>query len=1504
MLDQSPPPPDSEPTPDLAEHTLRMVKAPVRLDYAKMVIDYVDVVPKPVEIRLPFVEYFERIKRHKADSWQIDFCNRLEEAFANRHVDTTMATVHAEAQLGKPLSVETLVLMADGSYKRLGDVEVGDVVITHLGRPRKVLQVFEQGELDCLDIRTNCGRSVTTALDHPFLTPEGWTEAKDLVVDQALGCVPESQISATRDRTNDDFELLGYYLGDGCVTAQGGTFQSSITSGDPEQTARIIEIATRMGFGYRIHQKAKTKAVTIALKGGVRDWIRSSGIAGSNSWTKRVPAWAFCGSQEQIGYFLGAYFSCDGTFGRQRNTVIDFGSVSIGLLQDIQKLLLRVGIQSRLAIKNGVYQGARHQSHRLYFCSQDFVAQFIEKVPIAGRKGVELKAMLKIRKTFQPSILTDNIVSIEPAGKHQCRCIEVEEDHTFTANDLIVHNSTILAQCYPAYILGHDPMHRVALATYNVSRSQTHSRSVIQIMNLPVHKAIFPEPAGFVNPNASKEKWSTETRRKGTDAQDSFNPVGLQSGLTGSGFDCFPAETLVNTEAGRIAIGDLFVLKYIPKVYAFNHLTNQVELRKVEALREMPADELIEIRTSQGRVFRCTPNHRIYVNGRGYITADKITEGDTLQSLPDLQRLQTSRKQALPGVQFRGETSHDRQNMRLVLNGLSNPSLSGNQKTEKRPYQSILFPSVLQRMECDSREATEQILLNVQGADSKRGNKSKVLFKRVLAETVNDVFGAKNLPEMPWVIRSQKQPDSLLLSSLCEHGPLITNDRERELSVQEWEQLCEVVQRNAANRYGKGWPQVRSVSTEAQADNCGTSRDSQRAEQARYSPHQSSAGEQQGNKSRYPMLPMSQIAPQLGTDTVTMARQIRGISVNVYDLQVEGCGNFFAEQILVHNSLIIDDPYADQKEAFSETVRKNLQEFWDYTVMSRIGSHANVFGMFHRYHVEDLAGYLLTQKTFDYWRYATIADGPYIHDETGQRFDDPLGRKEGEYISPDRRPPSYYVGNQKNKRVWNSMFQGRPSSEEGEFFNIGKFNELNAAETKQFIAECTLFIRAWDNAATEEGGDWSVGFLIGMKADGSCIIIDIVRKQVDTAGRLALQKRTAEKDGPDVLICVPEDPGSGGKDAVEYVKEKLKGFTVIARKPTGSKEDRARPMSDTVNSGMMSIGSEAHLDDDDKWHKQLKTEFRNFPLSEHDDIVDSGSDAYNEAFSRISKGRVIKNYTAQSNLVLWDQFAARYRLNGKPLDKVPANWTIYAGIKVTPEANTANSAVIVARAALNTGLDETLFVLAEYKEFTDDVEAAFEWLDVALEAYCSNSENATVWLHPDSASYRQTIIQKLNRQVAMFTGEKTSGISELDWYLSERETASPFNSEIKATGLYGMIVDPYQYAVAVDEFGLRSMRQEFATWNYTDKGEPSAVGAVLECLRMICFCFRTVPAELSRVEKIEAALGESIRTEAIKAETNPAIVDQLLTRRMIELQSVEQEIDRPVRNRASRFGRR
>lgn len=538
------------------------------------------------------------------------------------------------------------------------------------------------------------------------------------------------------------------------------------------------------------------------------------------------------------------------------------------------------------------------------------------------------------------------------------------------------------------------------------------------------------------------------------------------------------------------------------------------------------------------------------------------------------------------------------------------------------------------------------------------------------------------------------------------------------------------------------------------------------------------------------------------------------------------------------DTLIIDDPYADQKEAFSETVRTNLQEFWDFTVMSRMNPYANVFGMFHRYHVEDLAGYLLDKGTFDYWRYATICDGPYIHEETGQKFDDPLGREKGEYIS-ERRPPEYYKEVIKDKRVFSSMFQGRPSAEEGEFFLVNKMAKLSPEETHTRRQECTVFVRGWDNAATEKGGDYSVGVLLGMSPDGRVTIFDGVREQVESAGRDELQLQTARRDGTDTIITFPEDPGAAGKTAVFHAQQLLRGFTVVPRSTSGSKETRARSFASAVNSGMVDFGAMS-----DEFYREAKKELRNFPLSDHDDIVDACADAYNEAYERVSRGNVINGFTVAENIREWDRFEDLYG------SLVPKAWTVYVGVKITPDANRPNSAVIIARASEHTGLDEALFIIAEYKEYTDDFYQLFDWLNTSLDSYCEDASDAVIWLHPQSEQFLATITQKVKCKVQVFDGDKNAGLTEINWYLKPSEPNS-----LGIARLYALTV-PEQLTVARDSLGLYNLRQEAVGWGYNDKREPTEVGQVWDCARMVVHHFRTKAQKLSAVERFDREMSD------------------------------------------------
>ncbi|SNY55935.1 Holliday junction DNA helicase, RuvB subunit [Paractinoplanes atraurantiacus] len=342
--------------------------------------------------------------------------------------------------LGKPVQVDALVLMVDGSRRRLGDVVVGDQVITRTGEPAEVLAVHEQGELDSVRIRTASGREVVAAPDHPFWTTEGWVKAGDLTPADVVANVLEPETVADGTEQTDEFRLAGYMIGDGCTSNQ-----VTFTGSDPAVMDDFRAVCDRLGHAHNTRpNSARSELIRVS---GLMPWLRQHGLIDKTAWTKRVPEFVFLGDTWQISAFLAAYFACDGTVsrrGRDRyDLVIEYYSVSRGLLEDTQHLLLRLGIQSRLKLKRGRYQGRPHESWRLSITSQDDAARFAERVTPIGSRGERLREWAPRRDRFDERLAPDRVTSVEPAGLAECRCLTVAGDHTFTVNDLVVHNTTL-----------------------------------------------------------------------------------------------------------------------------------------------------------------------------------------------------------------------------------------------------------------------------------------------------------------------------------------------------------------------------------------------------------------------------------------------------------------------------------------------------------------------------------------------------------------------------------------------------------------------------------------------------------------------------------------------------------------------------------------------------------------------------------------------------------------------------------------------------------------------------------------------------------------------------------------------------------------------------------------------------------------------------------------------------------------------------------------------------
>jgi predicted phage terminase large subunit-like protein len=150
--------------------------------------------------------------------------------------------------------------------------------------------------------------------------------------------------------------------------------------------------------------------------------------------------------------------------------------------------------------------------------------------------------------------------------------------------------------------------------------------------------------------------------------------------------------------------------------------------------------------------------------------------------------------------------------------------------------------------------------------------------------------------------------------------------------------------------------------------------------------------------------------------------------------------------------------------------------------------------------------------------------------------------------------------------------------------------------------EVVKWVRSWDLAASEEtegrDPDWTVGMLCGRKQNGKIVIADVIRVRRKAAAVRSLVRSVAMKDGKDVWIVLPRDPGQAGKEQSDSYLQMLAGFTVISRAITRSKTTMAEPAAALWQQGNIEIVRE-------KWNEDLLAEFEAFPEGKHDDLVDA-----------------------------------------------------------------------------------------------------------------------------------------------------------------------------------------------------------------------------------------------------------------------------------------------------------
>jgi predicted phage terminase large subunit-like protein len=149
-------------------------------------------------------------------------------------------------------------------------------------------------------------------------------------------------------------------------------------------------------------------------------------------------------------------------------------------------------------------------------------------------------------------------------------------------------------------------------------------------------------------------------------------------------------------------------------------------------------------------------------------------------------------------------------------------------------------------------------------------------------------------------------------------------------------------------------------------------------------------------------------------------------------------------------------------------------------------------------------------------------------------------------------------------------------------------------------------VRYWDLAATVANGrndpDWTSGCLMARK-DGRYWIVDMAHSRSTPLGVQQLVAQKAAIDGKRCTVWLEQEPGSGGVNTVDHYRRNiLAGYDFRADKVTGSKIERARPLSAAAEAGnvMLVRGS---------WNEGFLDEACSFPEGSHDDQIDAATGA-------------------------------------------------------------------------------------------------------------------------------------------------------------------------------------------------------------------------------------------------------------------------------------------------------
>lgn len=776
--------------------------------------------------------------------------------------------------------------------------------------------------------------------------------------------------------------------------------------------------------------------------------------------------------------------------------------------------------------------------------------------------------------------------------------------------------TTVIGVCGPVWAGINTPM-SVATVSHNSKLSSETNEKRLKLLQSEKFKYYFKDDVGL-----RLSKQSATNIRLVNGAQ--MYAV-CQTSFTGFGGDCFPVGTKILTPFGDKNIEELLDND---KIISYNTKCSKYELSTIQATRRLIDNEFIRITTADGRTIESTPDHRYWVVGKGYVSANKLTEKDILESsdsfrskLSDMWKQNDGCPKDMSKMYIEDMELQINTSVRKMWENIPEKDLRLFILATRRLYSYLLRKSVQLPDEQHTQTKTVKMsdvwkFISVKWSKVLLGRVQKELLstkvdgETIISSLLSDLWGTDNI----------SQEIKILFEGLCKQSTLNTNDESRELTLYRWEKLSDSIFKVGGTSNNERWLslsdlwRILKISSiyERRFLSCKTEFGS-----TSYRPEQIQQFIRQFSNIMYEL-------PYQVTQKQRISKITRFTDKKVvYDIQTSRNHNFFANGVLVHNCIIADDLISADNAAKDMQILRNVREFFKQTLPTRLNTKKTgvIWHVQQRLAPGDISGMIADSQelssVYSHTELEAIStrNVTLIYPCTGRVKE----IRKGDLLWPERFGDYTSLKMETGPIVFDTQYQQNAKNTDLTIIKESDIHYINDEDYEQFKLTAETQYASHDCPVKEKESSDYHGYVGGYGRGNQLLIDDGWEEHLGYVKEKQLMI-TKQQISPAILQIL-EDKANGAA-LLQDLRLDVPGL-VPFNPGTNSKKQRLELASVYVNSGAVIFKKCPATD-------YLIKQLLDFPFVDHDDIVDAFSQLILYHFTQRKAGVYTNCFTFQN----------------------------------------------------------------------------------------------------------------------------------------------------------------------------------------------------------------------------------------------------------------------------------